>query len=123
MMAFYIFIALFLIAVILWVTNFMCDALFNRSLKRFFISPISEKEFKHLLSLIQKQKVLKKELSSYKIGAYLIKDESWSSLSWTVNGVRLSIWQELRLKKTIERKLLRTELLSKAGDLLYKDGE
>jgi len=103
---------------------FMIQAMFNgRTPWSFFLSPIKNKEVKVLCSLIAKanikqtievlDKVYRINNGQFTMKRHFVTDK------WTLNGFQLSYLQEKRVLRAIHRRMIRTELLTDAGQVLF----
>lgn len=96
----------------------------SRSPWSIFFGPIDRSEFKQLLKIIEtgtmvvEDSVFDSKITFNKDFVLTISRSGYSD-KLTINGVRLSYIQEKSLWKAINRRALKTHLLTKTGNLIY----
>lgn len=96
----------------------------SRSPYSVFFSPLKRREFKILLSMVEKG-TLDEDMDNYSRDRKIIIDKKfkitydWFTERWRINGVRISFFQERALKRTLERRALNVHILSPNGQLIY----
>ena len=94
----------------------------GRSPWSIFFGPINRAEFKQLLKIIESGSVVVEDSvldSKITFNKEFVLTISGYSDKLTINGVRLSYIQEKSLWKAINRRALKTHLLTKTGNLIY----